>query len=423
MEKETSRESSENINENMHEDLFDDADEDMYEDVDEGAYEETNEDIDAKTENVTEEAAEKHTRRGKKQRKQKKHKKRRVSTVIISVVLVLMMFYYALTFLNIPPLRTIRNLWIETAMTTMTHQWLATYFFPDFIIDDIMDDRTQPLETITGLRESKEEDVDEENTEEEKNDDILGQADLKVGDADIAGNEILVNDIEQGIIISEVTTSSYTGRVALIDDPSRVFIGYTTSKGTVGLHIVDMLKAHNAVLGMNASGFYDSGGHGNGGEVLGRSMSEGETWGEYESYMDSICFDTNNWLIAGKIEDWDEYNVRDGMQFTPVLVKDGEKNLNGTGGYGMQPRTCIGQREDGVVIFLVIDGRQPTHSIGATMLDCADIMLDYGAVTAVACDGGSSSVMAYDGKVITKPSGGDGVNGRYLPNAFMVKRK
>ena len=73
--------------------------------------------------------------------------------------------------------------------------------------------------------------------------------------------------------------------------------------------------------------------------------------------------------------------------------------------------------------MLVIDGRQVGYSIGATMEDCADILLQYGAVTAGACDGGSSSVIGYDGEVINKPSARDMPTGRYLPNAWLVARK
>ena len=62
-------------------------------------------------------------------------------------------------------------------------------------------------------------------------------------------------------------------------------------------------------------------------------------------------------------------------------------------------------------------------SMGATMEDCADILLEYGAVTAGACDGGSSAVIAYDGEVINKPSARNMPTGRYLPNAWVVKRK
>ena len=61
---------------------------------------------------------------------------------------------------------------------------------------------------------------------------------------------------------------------------------------------------------------------------------------------------------------------------------------------GYNPRTAIGQRSDGTVIFVCIDGRQ-ANSLGGTYRDVIDIMIEYGAVNACNMDGGSSSVMLY----------------------------
>ena len=73
--------------------------------------------------------------------------------------------------------------------------------------------------------------------------------------------------------------------------------------------------------------------------------------------------------------------------------------------------------------MIIVDGRQPTYSVGITVGDMAQIFIDYGAVQAGNLDGGSSAVMYYNGRVITKPSGADKVNGRKLPDAFVVKAR
>ena len=91
-----------------------------------------------------------------------------------------------------------------------------------------------------------------------------------------------------------------------------------------------------------------------------------------------------------------EQRIRDGCEFGPVLIMNGVVNqeaYNSASGYN--PRTAIGQRADGVVIFLCIDGRQ-AGSIGASYKDVIDIMSEYGAVNACNMDGGSSSVMLYN---------------------------
>jgi exopolysaccharide biosynthesis protein len=134
-------------------------------------------------------------------------------------------------------------------------------------------------------------------------------------------------------------------------------------------------------------------------------------------------FDTDNKLIVGNIKDFSGYNFRDFVQFKPALIIDGELQVHDSAGWGVQPRSAMGQSADGKVVLVAIDGRQPLHSVGATVLEVAKIMQAYGVINAGCCDGGSTTVMAYDGKLITKPST-DMADGRYLPNALLIlKRK
>ena len=90
-----------------------------------------------------------------------------------------------------------------------------------------------------------------------------------------------------------------------------------------------------------------------------------------------------------------EQNIRDGCEFGPVLIINGEVNQEVySGNSGYNPRTAMGQRADGAVIFVCADGRQ-AGSIGATYKDIIDILQEYGAVNACNMDGGSSSIMYY----------------------------
>lgn len=76
------------------------------------------------------------------------------------------------------------------------------------------------------------------------------------------------------------------------------------------------------------------------------------------------------------------------------------------------PRTDVGISQDGRFLYLVtIDGRQPGYSIGATMAEAADLMIDFGAYEALNLDGGGSTTMVQsDGKGgaidLNRPSGG-----------------
>jgi len=258
----------------------------------------------------------------------------------------------------------------------------------------------------------------------QKVEDILGQKELSVGDKDYAGNTVLINDIEEGLVVSEIVGPSYRGQIMLIDDPSRVYIGMTQYPGITGMRILEMMEHYDAVAAVNASGFQDPNENGNGGEVVGMSLSEGQYWGEYAWYYGSIVLTNENKLVVGNIRNWDTYgNIRDGMQFSPVLIADGEKQVSGSSGYGIQPRTAVGQREDGVIVFLVIDGRDITHSIGCTVDDMAEELLKYDVVNASSCDGGATTALAYKGKVLNKNCSLHPDLGRILPNAFMVRSK
>lgn len=353
--------------------------------------------------------------------------------------------YVSFVFLPIPFVRYWRNIYIETAMTTAHHKWLATAFIPGGIIQDVMAKQTGVVDTIGGLEVRPAGQADEDTPAASAAPgadstpqataaptatpaptpvpDILGQAQLTEGQPNEQGDLVLVNDREQGIVILEVKGTNYTAHLAMIDDPSRVFVATTADKGSRGTFICDYLAENDAVLGINANGFADEGGHGTGGEIAGQCYAQGQAWGEYKDNYESFGFDSQNRLLVGKIPDWDAYQIRDGAQFKPALIIDGEIVTAGSNGWGLQPRTCIGQREDGVVLFLVVDGRQIGYSIGATVGDCAEVLQRYGAVNACCCDGGSSSVMAYNGELVGIPSTPMKTTGRWLPNAFLVARR
>ena len=112
--------------------------------------------------------------------------------------------------------------------------------------------------------------------------------------------------------------------------------------------------------------------------------------------------------------------MRDAVSFiTPALIVNGKAaDILGTGG-GLNPRTAIGQRADGAVLLLVIDGRQ-SHSIGANYKDLMDVMLQYGAVNAANLDGGSSTLMVYNDQILNVCASLYG--SRKLPTAILVRQ-
>lgn len=347
-----------------------------------------------------------------------------IPTVIILFVAVIYLWF---VFAPVSFIRYWRDIYIETAMTTADHQWLATAFIPGYIIDEVMAKKTDTSDVLGGGQHLAPKDPETEapvtESEPENTTDILGQGQLSVGDTDYAGYEVVINDVEQGLVVSEIVGTSYRGKIMLIDDPARVYLGTTPYKNQEGLRIKAMMAHYGAIAGINASGFNDPNDSGHGGDVIGLTCSDGEFWGTAVSYYGSVLLTSDNKLVVGNVSDWENYDIRAGIQFGPVLIADGEPKIEGSGGYGIQPRTAIGQREDGVIVFLIIDGRQPTWSIGCTMGDLIEILQKYGVVNAACCDGGSSSVLAYNGEVITKNSSLNPTYGRRLPNAWLVAPK
>lgn len=113
--------------------------------------------------------------------------------------------------------------------------------------------------------------------------------------------------------------------------------------------------------------------------------------------------------------------IRDAVEFGPFLIINGEASkVLGNGGWGIAPRTAIGQRQDGIVLFLVINGRIPT-SIGADMNDLIEIMQKYGAYNAANMDGGSSTELVINNKIINKPVAGGRDGLRDMPTFWIVK--
>ena len=126
-------------------------------------------------------------------------------------------------------------------------------------------------------------------------------------------------------------------------------------------------------------------------------------------------------MLVGKysVEKLQELGVQEALSFGPSLVINGKMtSMSGDGGWGIAPRTVIGQRKDGAIILLVIDGRG-TSSIGATLKEAQEVIYKLGAINAMNLDGGKSTTMYYDGDIINTPSNSMGE--RAIPTAIIVK--
>jgi exopolysaccharide biosynthesis protein len=253
---------------------------------------------------------------------------------------------------------------------------------------------------------------------------ILGQAgsaDTPAPAKDLKGNKVLTADYAQGLLIVQIKNSRYSGRLMFVDDAARVKIAKADTLGSAGEHILDYLPQHDAIAAINANGFHDPGGSGNGGSIGGWAMASGKLIGKSNG-RDSGGFTEAGQLVVGQIKNPAKLGIRDMTQWGPAMVKNG-KVTSKTAAFGEQPRTAIGQLASGVVVLATVDGRQPGHSIGISVADLAKVLVKYGATNAVLCDGGSSSIMAYKGKLIGIPSTPAKTTGRRLPDAWIVTKK
>jgi len=225
-----------------------------------------------------------------------------------------------------------------------------------------------------------------------------------------------------GITIEDIQGPSFKGKVMLIKDPKRVKLAVTKEIGVTGERVTDLVKDMGAISGINAGGFYDPNFKGNGAFPDGLTIQSGKVVHNNvgNKVINIAGFDDQGKLIIGNMTagQAQQKHIQDAVTFGPNLIVDGKSVISGDGGWGIAPRTGIGQMADGTVIFVVIDGRQPTWSIGATLRDLMNVFNDYHAVNAVNLDGGSSSELVYNGNVMNKLW--DIFGERYVPTAFVV---
>ena len=316
-------------------------------------------------------------------------------------------------FLLYGPYSGFRDWLITTAMTTMTHQYFATWFYDDETIQAV-------------LAKNKVEETDEiTNT----NTIIVNKTSSKTEYANEYEKAILEKDPNNDDYkIIEIEGKGYSGYLAAIYDPSRIKTVYTKKLGTSGQYLTQMAKDNDALIAINGGGFEDPNFNSNGANPLGITFSNGKlitskTWGGSGGL---IGFTQDNKLVLGKmtVKQAQEMKIRDGVTFGPFLIVNGKPSkVLGNGGWGTAPRTAIGQRQDGIVLFLVIDGRTVTKP-GADMNDLIEIMQRYGAYNATNLDGGTSSAMVVNGKIINDPVDSSGAHRtRFISTGFILTKK
>lgn len=298
--------------------------------------------------------------------------------IFVSILSICLIFY--------GPLTNIKDVYVTTAMSTMSHQYLAKIFLNDQTIAKIM----------------------------AKNAEVVNEIPQQTGDISFK------NDNDKGIEIVDVKKSHFKAKIMIVKDPKRVVVGSSPTLSKSGITLTQIVKNYKALGGVNAGGFIYEDDVGVGGKPTGVVVENGEViYAEngYNTYR-VVGIDDKGVLIIHNSMTLDaikKSNLLSAVSFGPSLVINGVPIVSG--GTGLQPRSAIGQRRDGSILLVVIDGRQAT-SLGATMLELQNLMIEYGAYNASNLDGGYSSSMVYQNKLINNPSNIWGE--RSIPTAFIV---
>ncbi|WP_096233489.1 phosphodiester glycosidase family protein [Thermoanaerobacterium sp. RBIITD] len=307
--------------------------------------------------------------------------------LILAIIVMPVLIFYG-------PFTNIRNTLVSTAMTTFSHKYLATLFLPQSKIDEIM-----------------------------KNMNNIGSG---------SSNSSLLNfknNHDSTIEVNDISSNKFKGKVVLIHDPTRIQVGMSSKLPKEGETVSEIAKNNDAIAAINAGGFIgfvDGNWTGSGGTPGGIIIHNGKLLynNAYskDGKIDLIGFTSDGKLLVGKytLDEIKNMGIKEAVSFKPALIVNGKPMIpkNSDGGWGIAPRTAIGQRKDGTVIFLAIDGRA-ISSVGATLKDVQNIMLDYGAYNAANLDGGSSTTLYYKGKVINNPS--NPLGERTVPTIFFAK--
>jgi len=312
-------------------------------------------------------------------------------------ILIFLIFQFAFFAISFPvlvfygPFENLKSAVVGMSWKTNNTQYIAKFFLSDKAIDRILN-KNFPIDPTVKNGEIKVLKFAKKNTD-------------KIDVFDVNGN-------------------GFSGKLMVVYNPMDINIGYSDNMPKSGETVSAIAKQFGAIAAINAGGFIDTKWSGTGGTPTGYIIHNGiVVYGQNKNEnikQDTVAFTDAGMLIVGKhsIKQLMEYKVKEAVSFGPPLIVNGVPTINsGDGGWGYAPRTAIGKRKDGAVLLLVIDGRN-IEGPGASLRNIQDILLEHGAINAVNLDGGSSTTMVYNGKVINKPS--DMLGERAVPSAFIV---
>lgn len=240
--------------------------------------------------------------------------------------------------------------------------------------------------------------------------------------------EILNRDDDKLYKLKHFEIDGTDGYMIFIYDPSKIKLmtckGFNTINNSGKERVTTMVKRYGAVVGTNGGGFFDDGNIST--DVpIGYIIKDGEIVWDYQNGRKGLIigFNNDNKLImlenvTGK--EALEQGMRDGLEFGPVLIRDGEvtKEVKKERWARRASRLIIAQREDGIVIFVATNGGSYE---GITMKQILEELQKYNVVNAANLDGGASTQLVVEGKLLTNVNnmyGNPVRNGRTVVNGW-----
>ena len=323
---------------------------------------------------------------------------------IVNVVIV------GLLLLAYHPKSSFKDSFIATAYSTMNHQYYANFLYDEMAV----------FRSLQGMT------IEEFSGETNIGDIAIGEDIPTTFDSE-SERQVLERNPGDVYKVVSISGSGWKGYMTVIYDPSRISVGTAKNFKTAGQTPVEIAKRNNALIAINSTGFRDYGGVGNGGHPSGSVVKDGETifkgrrankWGG-----GVVGFTKEGKLILTKKSMKDAVNelgVYNAVEFGPFLLVNGQPTKVSKGIGGVQPRTFIGQRADGIVLFFTIDGRQAS-SAGITFGNMIKLLKKYQVVNAANMDGGASTTLVVKGKLKNKPCAYSHDGQRQIPVTWIVK--
>lgn len=394
----------------------------------------------------------------------------KILAILLCIVLFFEALYCFLVFTKIEPIKELREAFIETALSTMSHQWLAEAVLPNYMVEEIRakdlylrqkqaehnSSRPTPTESVETTDPAATEDVEpteppvdaaeeafyelyweisrtsfEEYLADHPETLANGWENIYINEAGLndegtsiytqQGEQVLAIDVPNKLLLVRVSGTGYLGVLAIGKDPAQLRCAASAGIGYYGQTLGEIVDNSGGVIGMTGSGFYDPDGNGSGGIIAGYAMCEGVPHGVH--YGDTgykrieLASDNRFYICNSNTETTPD--TTDAVEFSPALIIDGELMVGGFYDWnGINPRAAIGQSEYGEILMLIIEGRMVGRSIGTDTETCAKILMKHKGYTAMNLDGGTSAVMYYRGEYVTKCSN-RAIDSRLLPNAWV----